>query len=144
MEGLDVGVIATAVLAQVQGREAGGRGRVRLSWSNAGHPPPVLIGADGRARLLETDPDLLLGLDHVTERADHSVTLGPGDSLLIYTDGLVERRGVALHESLEWLVGAVEGRSDLDPEELCNHLLGLIEGRAEDDIALLVVRSNAA
>jgi len=144
MVGLDVGVIATAVLAQVQEREAGGRGRVRLSWSNAGHPPPVLIGADGRARLLETDPDLLLGLDHVTERADHSVTLGPGDTLLIYTDGLVERRGAALHESLEWLVGAVEGRSDLDPEELCNHLLGLIEGRAEDDIALLVVRSNAA
>jgi hypothetical protein len=144
MDGLDVGVIATAVLAQVQEREAGGHGRVRLSWSNAGHPPPVLIGADGRARLLETDPDLLLGLDHVTERADHSVTLGPGDALLIYTDGLVERRGVALHESLEWLVKAVEGRSGLDPEELCNHLLGLIEGRAEDDIALLVVRSNAA
>ena len=144
MHGLDVGVIATALLAQVEEREAGGRARVRLSWSNAGHPPPVLIGADGRACLLETDPDLLLGLDATTERTDHSVTLGPGDALLIYTDGLVERRGVALEESLSWLVGAVEGCHDLDPEELCNHLLGLIEGRTEDDIALLVVRSNAA
>jgi hypothetical protein len=144
MDGLGVGVIATAVLAQVREPEPEGRGPVTLRWSNAGHPPPVLIGADGRARLLDTAPDLLLGLDHVTERSDHEVTLGPGDSLLIYTDGLVERRGVPLETSLDWLVGAVDGRHDLDPEQLCNHLLGLIEGRAEDDIALLVVRSSAA
>jgi serine phosphatase RsbU (regulator of sigma subunit) len=104
----------------------------------------VLIQADGRARLLETDPDLLLGLDHVTDRADHSVSLGPGDSLLIYTDGLVERRGVPFQQSLDRLVGAVDGCHGLDPEELCNYLLGLIEGRAEDDIALLVVRSNVS
>jgi serine phosphatase RsbU (regulator of sigma subunit) len=144
MDGLGVGVIATAVLAQVHERRPAGRGSVTLCWSNAGHPPPVLIGADGRARLLDTVPDLLLGLDHVTERSDHEVTLGPGDSLLIYTDGLVERRGVSLETSLEWLVDAVDGFHELDPEELCNHLLGLIEGKAEDDIALLVVRSNVA
>ena len=144
MDGLDVGVIATAVLAQVQQRTEDGGGPVSVRWSNAGHPPPVLIAADGRARLLATDPDLLLGLDHVTDRADHAVQLGPGDSLLIYTDGLVERRGVPLQQGLDWLVGAVDGRHGLDPEELCDHLLGLIEGRAEDDIALLVVRSNVA
>ncbi len=127
-----------------QQRTEDGGGPVSLRWSNAGHPPPVLIAADGRARLLATDPDLLLGLDHVTDRADHAVQLGPGDSLLIYTDGLVERRGVPLQQGLDWLVGAVDGRHGLDPEELCDHLLGLIEGRAEDDIALLVVRSNVA
>lgn len=141
MDGLAVDVVATAVLAQV--RESGESSPRTVSWSNAGHPPPVLIGADGRARLLETTPDLLLGLQAATRRADHAIELEPGASLVIYTDGLVERRGVNLSDSLAWLLGVLEGRHDLAPEELCNHLLAQLHGRVEDDIALLVVRSAA-
>lgn len=141
MDGLSVDVVATAVLAQL--REDDTSGSRTVSWSNAGHPPPVLVGADGRARLLETTPDLLLGLQAATRRADHAIELEPGASLVIYTDGLVERRGVSLSESLAWLLGVLEGRNDLSPEDLCNHLLAQLQGRVEDDIALLVVRSAA-
>ncbi len=143
MDGLGVGVVATAVLAQVRPTPDGSPGQASLRFSNAGHPPPVLIRADGRASLLEPDPELLLGLDATASRTDHELGLGPGDTLLMYTDGLVERRGVAMERSLEWLVSVVDGRADLDAEELCNHLLGLIDDGAEDDIALLVLRSNA-
>ncbi|MBB6629080.1 SpoIIE family protein phosphatase [Nocardioides sp. KIGAM211] len=143
MDGLAVDVVATAVLAQLAPAVAGQDG-LTLSWSNAGHPPPVLLAADGSARLLETTPDLLLGLQADTSRSDHTLALAPGDSLVIYTDGLVERRGVPLQESLDWLLGVLEGRQSLPPEELCNHLLGQLDGRGEDDVALLVVRSAAA
>jgi serine phosphatase RsbU (regulator of sigma subunit) len=142
MLGLDVNVVATAVLAQLEPRQEGCR--LSLRWSNAGHPPPVLLAADGSARLLETVPDLLLGLDAATRRSDHALVLEPGASLVIYTDGLVERRGATLDRGLAWLVGAVEGQQALTAEELCDRLLGALSGRAEDDVALLVVRTEPA
>ena len=142
MHGLAVNVFATAILAQVH--DEGDAAGLTLRWSNAGHPPPVLIGADGRARLLETTPNLLLGLEASTVRVDHALVLEPGATLVIYTDGLLERRGVPLQESLDWLVAEVDGRHELSAEDLCDHLLGQIAGRAEDDVVLLVFRSATA
>ena len=136
MFGLDVGVYATTILAQV---EPGADGRRTLRWSNAGHPPPVLLAADGRARLLETPPDTLLGLGG-GERADHTVALEPGAALVLYTDGLVERRRVPLQERFEWLAGVVDGCERLSAEALCDHILARLEAPVEDDVALLVLR----
>ena len=124
------------MLAQVDEHAGGG---CRLLWSNAGHPPPVLLGPDGRASFLERAADPLLGLG-ADGRADHTVDLPPGSSIVLYTDGLVERRGTAMQESLDWLLAILEGRQDLSPEELCDHLLGQLDTRNTDDIALLVVR----
>jgi serine phosphatase RsbU (regulator of sigma subunit) len=135
--GLDVGVIATAVLVQVTD-DAGGRRTA--CWSNAGHPPPVLVAPDGTARLLETRPDLLIGLDPALGRSDHVVDLEPGSSLVLYTDGLVERRGVALQDSLDWLVAVLTGQQRRTAEELSDHLLEHAGGAVEDDVALLVLR----
>lgn len=141
MRGLDVGVIATAVFAQIGDGQDGSR---VLRWSNAGHPPPVLIAPDGSARLLETAPELLLGLDPDTHRADHVVDLEPGGTLLLYTDGFVERRGESLQQGLDWLIHAVRGLQHLHPEELCNRLLGEVAGDLEDDVALLALRIRPA
>ena len=126
MADLGVDVLATAVLGQVeQTTEEAVTGLRTFRWSNAGHPPPVLVRADGHAELLAAPDDLLLGLDPTTDRSDHMVTLEPGDTVLLYSDGLVERRGAALDEGLEWLRGAVaalvQGGASLD--ETCDALL---------------------
>ncbi|WP_164519634.1 SpoIIE family protein phosphatase [Nocardioides ferulae] len=140
MKGLEVPAVATAVVAQVDRRPH--TGALSCRWSNAGHPPPVLLAPDGSTKLLETRPDLLLGLEPSTPRHDHDVELEPGSSLVLYTDGLVERRGVPLDVSLGWLLDALRDRERLHPEELCDLLLRLVKGFTEDDVALLVVRAG--
>lgn len=129
--------VATGVVAHV--RAIGGAG-LSLRWSNAGHPPPVLIDAHGTARLLETRPNLLLGLDEAAARADHDAELAPGDTLVLYTDGLVERRGVAVTKGMEWLVGALQGQHVLGAEQICDELLAEADTHG-DDVALLVLRA---
>ncbi len=130
-------LVATAVLGRITGRA---EGRLRFLWSNAGHPPPVLVDATGRARLLDTEPDLLLGLDAATRRVDHEVALSPGDSLVLYTDGLVERRGVDLTDSLDWLVDLLHDGHLQTLGEIADGLVaGVVD--AEDDVAVLVLRA---
>jgi serine phosphatase RsbU (regulator of sigma subunit) len=136
MGGMAADLMATAVLAHVSGSEE----HLVLRWSNAGHPPPVLIGPDGSARLLETEPDLLLGLDGDATRVDHVLDLPTGSTVVFYTDGLVERRDAPLTDGLAWLVEAVRGRQDLGVGALCDHLLEQVSA-VEDDVALLVLRA---
>jgi serine phosphatase RsbU (regulator of sigma subunit) len=131
------GTYATAVLARVEGVTAGAVRVVR--WGNAGHPPPVLLPADGRPRLLETPAEPLLGLA-IGDRTDHVVELAPGDTLLLYTDGLVERRTRPLQEGFAWLLERVQGRAGLEIEALCDHVLGERAERPDDDVALLALR----
>jgi phosphoserine phosphatase RsbU/P len=111
-----------------------------LTWSNAGHPAPVLIGADGTAMLLERPPERLLGVSPETPRTDHEVPVCPGDTVLFYTDGLIERRDVALDEGTAWLLGAVERLCAQPLDGFCDGLLAELPGRVEDDVALLAVR----
>jgi serine phosphatase RsbU (regulator of sigma subunit) len=120
-----------------------GRGRRwKALWSNAGHPPPLLVRADGSAELLFRDSDLLVGLDPSTGRHDHAVHLSEGDVLVLYTDGLVERRGERLDASLEQLRAAAEQVGAADAEEWCDALLARVGDDPQDDIALLVVRAQ--
>ncbi|MCW2621009.1 MAG: Sensor phosphatase [Frankiales bacterium] len=137
--------LATAVLAQVHQDpvdEAAGSRR-RLRWSNAGHPPPLLVSRDGQVTLLAAEPDLLLGLDADTPRGTHEVVLYPGDTVLLYTDGLIERRGASLDDGFAWLTGAAEGLAGGDLEEACDGLLATVAPGVEDDIALLALRVRA-
>lgn len=133
MRNLHIEDYATAIVARVEADT--------LRWSNAGHPPPVAIAPDGAARVLASRPDLLLGLSEFT-RSDHTAPLEPGTSIVLYTDGLIERRNVPFDESVAWLASILEGRQDLGAESLCNHILGEL-GPVEDDIALLVLRRTA-
>jgi serine phosphatase RsbU (regulator of sigma subunit)/PAS domain-containing protein len=141
MRDLEVGTLATAVLATVEQVRDGAVARERvLHWSNAGHPPPLLVEPDGTVTLLEREPDLLLGVDPDVPRADHEAVLRPGATVLLYTDGLVERRGATLDQGIDRLIGAVARCAGLPLEELCDRLLGGLAGAAEDDVALLALR----
>jgi len=116
---------------------AGTRGW-RLRWSSAGHLPPVLL-RDGEAVLLETGPDLMLGVDPASSRGDHERGLVVGDTLLLYTDGLVEERRASLDDGLRRLVTVAEGAATTHPEGLADHVVAELASR-EDDVAVLVVR----
>ncbi|MDP9433146.1 MAG: serine/threonine-protein phosphatase [Actinomycetota bacterium] len=102
--------------------------------------PPLLIRADGSTRLLDAEADLLLGLDAATPRHDYDIVLEQGETVLLYTDGLVERRGADLDEGLSWLRSSAGRLAGLSLDEVCDALLEDVERDAEDDIALLAVR----
>ncbi|MDT9593152.1 SpoIIE family protein phosphatase [Nocardioides zeae] len=131
-----VGTVTTCVLATLHAEEGGHR----LRWSSAGHPPPVLLLPDGSVTTLEgSDP--LLGMDHRLHRTDHEVLLAPGSTLLMYTDGLVERRKQLLDEGIDRVRAAVAGRTDLAPEALCDHVLAALAPYEDDDVAMLALRT---
>ncbi len=147
LRGLGIDTLASAVLAQVeqtpeQTSEQARQGLRTLRWSNAGHPPPLLLHPDGTAVLLEREPDLLLGLDPDTPRADHTVELQPGATLVLYTDGLVERRDQPLETGLARLQDAAASLAHLPLEQVCDALLAALPAAGEDDIALLAVRAR--
>ncbi len=143
LRGLQLETLATVVLARIEqtGPDAE-RGLRRLRWCNAGHPPPVLLTPDGTVRFLDTPGELLLGLDPSTERTDHEVPLEPGSTVLLYTDGLVERRDSPLEHGLARLRRALAGLHDRPLDELCDELLArMLPQRSEDDVALVAVRA---
>ena len=144
MQSLSLGATATAVIARVE-QTAAERltGRARLRWSNAGHPPPLVATPDGGVRVLASAPELLLGVEASSVRRDHLVTLEPGSTVLLYTDGLVERRGQGFDEGLlrlEETLGELT-RTGSDLETLCEQLLQrLLPERPEDDVAISAIR----
>ena len=145
METLQVDTTATAVVARLeQTEEEKQRGLTRVRWSNAGHPPPMVVRPDRTVETLSTSRyDLLLGFDPDTPREERVVTVERGSTVLLYTDGLVERRGQTLDEGLDQLVEALTdlAAQDLDLEGLCDRLLRrMLPDRREDDIALVAVR----
>jgi serine phosphatase RsbU (regulator of sigma subunit) len=143
MRDLAIGTLATAVLATVEQTDAdAARGDRVLRWSNAGHPAPLLLRPDGTVEVLERRPDLLLGVDPDARRADHLQVLEPGSTVLLYTDGLIERPGVPLDEGEAWLAGLLHELRHLPLEELCDRVLGALAGRVDDDVALLAIRAH--
>jgi serine phosphatase RsbU (regulator of sigma subunit) len=142
MGDLSVGTLATAVLARVERCDAGsGRARQLLRWSNAGHPAPLLIEPDGSVTVLERVPNMLLGLDPGSVRVEHAVGLAPGATLLLYTDGLVERRGANLDDGVAWLRDETAKLCHLPLDDLCDRLLAQLPGRLDDDVAILALRA---
>jgi hypothetical protein len=116
----------------------------RVTYGSAGHLPPLLLGADGSARYLRDGASTpLLALREDVE--DGVAAVGPGDVVVLYTDGLVERRREPIDEGLERLRTAAEG-FDGDAEALCDHLLERLAppaGSPHDDIAIIALRRSA-
>ncbi|MFC6344856.1 PP2C family protein-serine/threonine phosphatase, partial [Nocardioides hankookensis] len=137
MRDLDVDAMATLVYARVEGRS--------LRWTNAGHPPPLVVSAAGEASFLDAGrPDLMVGVEPTTERTDHSFELTPGTTLLLYTDGLVERRDESIDEGLDRLAASAHRHHELDVEEFLDRVLGdLLGDRLRDDVAVLAVHLRA-
>jgi len=140
MRDLQEGVLATAVLAQVEPTPAGLPGAPRrLAWSNAGHPPPLLVRPDGEVDVLVSAPELMLGVQPDASRRDHEVRVPPGSTVLLYTDGLVEQRGHPLDVGISALGDHVRRVAALPLEEFCDAVLAMPH-LVEDDIVLLAVR----
>lgn len=144
---LQVDTLATAVLVQVRpdpDPDHGNGVSYLVQWSNAGHPPPVLLQPDGTSVLLDSEPDLLLGLQPGSPRVDHHVRLLPGATLLLFTDGLLERRVGDLDAGLERLRKATEKHAGLSSEALCEALLAGLDDPLGDDVALLALSARPA
>ena len=112
----------------------------RIRYASAGHLPPLLLAADGSARFLQGGASTpLLALCEDVE--DGSCALGPGDRVVLYTDGLVERRREPIDESLERLRSAAAGFAG-PVDALCAHLIEALRppaGVAHDDIAVIAL-----
>jgi len=143
MAGLGVGTLTSVIAVRVeQDAEQARTGTRRLRWSNAGHPPMVLLPRGGPASLVQAPVDLVLGVDPTSPRRDHEVDLRPGDGVLLCTDGLVERRSADLDQGTAWLLEAVSGLLDGPVAALCDRLLELVAHHADDDVALLALRAH--
>jgi len=113
-----------------------------LQYATAGHLPPLII-SDGAARPLEVTPAPPLGAFPYGRCPEHELSLQSGDMLVLYTDGLVERRGVPLTDGIEALGNAVRGAAS--PEDACSlALAGLVpvEG-LRDDVAIVSLQNTA-
>ncbi|MYS14157.1 PP2C family protein-serine/threonine phosphatase, partial [Streptomyces sp. SID4982] len=115
-------------------------GRYQLNWASAGHLPPLLITPAGDTTYLDAGRGMVLGVDPGAERVGAGADLPPGGTLLLYTDGLVERRGESLDHSLTRLRQHAAALVDQDLDVMCEELLSGLAPDAEDDVALIALR----
>jgi len=143
MTQLQLHTYATVALARFEQSEADlDRGITRMRWANAGHPPPLVIHPDGTVAELATwRGDLMLGVDHTAQRSESVISLDRDTTVLLYTDGLIERRDSVLDDGMERLRAAAARLAGLSLEELCDRLIAeLVESTPEDDVALVAIR----
>jgi anti-sigma regulatory factor (Ser/Thr protein kinase) len=116
--------------------------RMTLALASAGHPPPLLIGPGGDARFLEEARSVPLGAHPTSTYEDSVVEFHRGSTLVLYTDGLVERRDSRLDERLNALAAEASARHE-DPEALCDALIGALVGDEPpaDDVAVMTVHA---
>ena len=104
----------------------------------------MLLRADGEVEVLSEPGDLLLGFDAGAERTDRAAVLPAGGTLLLYTDGLVERRELAVDEGIDRLRATLAALAGRPLDELCDALLAeLLPEDADDDVAVVAVRNPA-
>jgi PAS domain S-box-containing protein len=115
-------------------------GNWEFHFSSAGHLPPVLVDPDRGARLLEGGSGLMLGTGHDLRREGSSVRIPHGATLLLFTDGLIERRGEDIDSSLRRLQQQTLALAREPLGTLCDELLIRLGADATDDVALLAVR----
>jgi PAS domain S-box-containing protein len=115
-----------------------------VRYANAGHPPPILIGGEGDPVHLDGARSTPLGAVDNAVYSEASAVLEPGATVVLYTDGLIERRGSTLDEGFARLRSALAG-GGADPEALCEAILGGTLGAAtsSDDVTFVVANSPA-
>ncbi|WP_241518910.1 GAF domain-containing SpoIIE family protein phosphatase [Streptomyces sp. CB03238] len=124
--------------------DRGDDGAWTLTYSSAGHPPPLLVTYDGDTRHLDGGHGLLLGVEPDLPRPHATETLPARSTVLLYTDGLIERRGEDLTNGMTRLRqhAAALAREPLDT--FCDELLAGLTADHTDDVALLAARLPTA
>lgn len=114
----------------------------RVTWVNAGHLPPLAVTSDGIARFLDGPSSVPLGVMSYPAYEAAETEMPLGGTVLLYTDGLVERPGELLDHGLDRLSAAVRGQR-VGPQALCDHVLEQLvpAAGASDDVALLALCS---
>ncbi|QIP82992.1 SpoIIE family protein phosphatase [Streptomyces sp. Tu 2975] len=128
---------ATCIYGLVKGAAAG---PWELTYSSAGHLPPLLTTADGDTRYLEEGAGLLLGMDPDMPRAMGRHTLPAHSTVLFYTDGLIERRDESLDRAMVRLRQHTAALAHEPLDVFCDELLIGLGADSADDIALLAAR----
>lgn len=131
----DDAAVSTAVKVIVDQNER------TLTYSSAGHPPGILVHPDGTAHLLDQAAGAALALpDHTGPRPTATTRYPVGARLLLYTDGLVERRAEDIEASIAGLARRVRASLHLAVDTVADHLLDAVPSDHHDDVALLVVQ----
>jgi PAS domain S-box-containing protein len=121
----------------------------RCALANAGHPPPLLASAHG-CHPMEVPPDVPLGIGPLgpgpsgkgsVQYTDHIFNVPPGDVLIMYTDGVVERRDQSVDQGVRTLCAAVE-RVVREPRAICKAALRAAGSEAHDDQAVLAMATS--
>jgi hypothetical protein len=120
-------------------------GRWTLAWTNAGHPPPILLGPGGAAALLDGH-DVLFGFPGLVSapRRDHHRDVDAGSTLFLYTDGLVERRGSDIDAGIDRLLRLLVANRHLAPAELVDRVVDTLAPDSPDDVVAFAVHFPAA
>jgi serine phosphatase RsbU (regulator of sigma subunit) len=136
----------TAALARIQA-PSNGKGKAHLTVALGGHPLPIILREDGRVDPIGR-PGTLLGVLPSPVLADADATLGPGDSLILYTDGVLDVRDSTERGDPDWLarqLPELAGKSaDQIAQGLADAAIDRHGGEPRDDIAILVLHRNGA
>ena len=141
--------VTTACLARIERARSNGPaddasadGRPwRLHWSVAGHPPPLVLDEAGKARYLDAEPGLPLGVDASMPRPDHTCPLPSRATVVLFTDGLIERRDQPLETGMDSLAVLAAEHAHLPLREFCKVLVDEAPGDGNDDQAILAIRT---
>ncbi|MGY1638234.1 SpoIIE family protein phosphatase [Geodermatophilus sp. SYSU D00742] len=113
-----------------------------VRWARAGHPPPLLVAPGGSRFLDDAGSGAVLGAPGRPPYREGTTTVPPGATLLLYTDGLVERRGEVLDDGLDRVCAAATRHAAADPVRLTTGLLAdvLADTEQPDDVAVIAAR----
>ncbi|MEV3912157.1 PP2C family protein-serine/threonine phosphatase [Streptomyces canus] len=129
---------ATALIARFR------PGEPEVVWASAGHPPAVVRAADGTVRVLDAKPGVMLGIPLHYVYTDHRADLPAGSSLVLYTDGLVERRGQGIDPGIGRLSHALAALNTPELEQDLNAAADALlkpllhDSERDDDVCLLL------
>ena len=116
-----------------------------LVYSSAGHPPPILVDADGITRTLDDGHTIPVGLRPGRPRPEAHVTVSAGATLLLYTDGLVERRGSSLDDGIARAAVLVRDGRTSTLDDVADQIMTRLAPSSgyQDDVAVLLYRHPA-
>ncbi|ARF60561.1 hypothetical protein B1H20_03525 [Streptomyces violaceoruber] len=141
---LNLGASGTLIHAHLRPCPPPREGDWELTWTNAGHPPPLIATPHAPGRRLHEHGMLLFPGLAGPERTDNRITLPAGSALLLYTDGLVERTGQTMTEAIDLTAHLLTGHSGRLLPDLLDAIMDEVPAPdTGDDIALLAVRIPA-